>query len=354
MDIKTLGDKLCTKVRAEYYRFFSVLNLEDNSTHLSVESPILIDTSLRTENAGDYIIMHFANEQLSTIWPGVCFDRIPCHGVSVKVSSDQKHRLKIVCGTNAISTCGDINCRIALPFNPRLYAKSVALLAVGLSNLNIHSQINKTSAAMLRYILTDEYLHSVRDSNTERALKKAGIRNVINTSCVTMWKLTEDFCRTIPKGKATDVLTTITDYGFDSRLDSYMIATLKKHYRKVYLWIQGSEDLKCLKTLSGINGVELIYGGFNGLKQFVDNHSDFDYFGTRLHCGIYCLNHKIRSMIVTIDNRAADIQKDTNIPTVDREKLPLEMEKLIIEPRATEIHIPEENIKHWKQQFNKR
>lgn len=351
VNIKTLGDKLYTKTRAEYYRIFNALYRSDKSEHLTIDSPILIDTSMRTENAGDFIIMHFAEKQLSGIWDNVNFERIPCHGISVKVKESQKNKIKIVCGTNALSTCGDINCRIALPTNPRLYEKSVELLAVGLSNLNIRKDINATTAAMLKYILNDKYLHSVRDSSTERALNRIGIHNVINTSCVTMWNLTEDFCETIPREKATDVLTAITDYGFDAKLDEYMIATLKKHYRTVYLWIQGSEDLACLKKLSSIDDVKLVYGGFNGLEQFVAEHTDFDYFGTRLHCGIYCLNHGIRSMIVTIDNRAADIQVDTNIPAIERERLPFDMERLIENPRSTEIHIPEDNIIRWKRQF---
>ena len=43
-----------------------------------------------------------------------------------------------------------------------------------------------------------------------------------------------------------------------------------------------------------------------------------DYVGTRLHAGIFALNHKVRSIIVAVDNRAIEIAKDTNLPIVRR------------------------------------
>ena len=61
-------------------------------------------------------------------------------------------------------------------------------------------------------ILDSTYLHSVRDSYTEKKLKQIGIDNVINTSCPTMWRLTEEFCSHIPCKKQDTVVTTITDY----------------------------------------------------------------------------------------------------------------------------------------------
>ena len=325
--------------------------------HLSNNDPVLLDTSLGSQNAGDYIIMHFAERQLSMIWPRGDFNRIATHVPTRGVNASFSNDLKILCGTNAISANADkLRTRIHwidLPSNPSIYAKSILTLAVGMRDMAEGEGISSKTASVLRYLLTDEYLHSVRDSNTERALRSIGIENVINTACVTMWDLTPEFCASIPINKATDVLTTITDYGFDSVNDGYMLRTLKKHYRNVYLWVQGSEDLDKLHSMPESDGIELVQGGFAGLEQFVKEHGDIDYFGTRLHCGIYCLNHKIRSMIVTIDNRAADIQRDTNIPTVNRPDLKRDMERLIEQPRSTDIHIPVENIQRWKEQFRK-
>lgn len=323
--------------------------------NLVFSPPALLDTGLSSLNEGDHIIMHFANKQLRSIWPNEGYERFATHAYPTNATSDSSNLLKILCGTNAVSaTANRINtCRFWLDFpsDPNIYAKSVLTLAVGMRDVPHDGCITDGMGKVLRYLLTGDFIHSVRDSRTEQALKAIGVTNVLNTACVTMWDLTPGFCKTIPTDKATDVLTTITDYGFDPEHDGYMLRTLKKHYRKVFLWVQGADDLSKLRTLPEAEGIELVEGGFLGLEQFVSEHDDFDYFGTRLHCGIYCLNHRVRSMIVTIDNRAADIQRDTNIPTVDRSHLERDMERLIEESRTTNITIPEDNIRVWKSQF---
>lgn len=349
--IRTIGEKIYTKLRASYYFLYSVF--DRYAKDIDSNNPILLDTNIRSTNSGDAIIMHFAELQLSDIWDTSHLDRIANHGITSGVNTKQRDSLKILCGTNALSTCGDINCRIALPTNPKLYKDSVLLLATGLSNVTIRQSFSRQAAATLRYILSKKYIHSVRDSHTAAELRTAGIDNVINTSCITMWKLTPDFCMTIPRQKATDVLTTITDYGFDPQLDGYMLKVLQKHYRKVYVWIQGREDEEKINSLR-IPGLILVFGGFPGLQSFCNGHTDFDYIGTRLHCGIYCLNQKIRSMIIAIDNRADDIHHDTNLPTLRREDLRQNLANVIENERITNIHIPEENIRVWKNQFSQR
>lgn len=355
MKINTIGQKLSRVLKFPLYSFAA--NGKVPQKHLSDNNPILLDTSLGSQNAGDYIIMHFVEKQLGTIWPCCDFNRIATHVPTKGINASFSNDLKILCGTNAISANADKlragSHWIDLPVNPSIYAKSILTLAVGMRDMAEGEGISPKTASVLRYLLTDKYIHSVRDSNTERALRSIGIENVINTACVTMWELTPEFCASIPVNKATNVLTTITDYGFDRVNDGYMLSTLKKHYRNVYLWVQGSEDLDKLRSMPESDGIELVQGGFAGLEQFVKEHGDIDYFGTRLHCGIYCLNHKIRSMIVTIDNRAADIQRDTNIPTVDRSDLKHDMERLIEQSRSTNINIPVENIQRWKEQFRK-
>lgn len=322
---------------------------------LNAADPILLDTSLGSYNAGDYIIMHFIEKQLSEIW-GNLDDRIPTHVFPKIMPKNVQNRMKILCGTNALSgnldTMHSVGNWITLPNDASQYEHSLLMLAVGMRNVEAgKGGFTPRAAAVLRYLLTDQFVHSVRDSHTEKALNEIGINNVVNTSCVTMWDLTPDFCRSIPCDKAEDVLTTITDYDFDPENDGYMLQTLKRHYRRVYLWLQGADDLNCLKSLQGVDGIHLVHGGLSGLEEFVSTHENFDYFGTRLHCGIYCLNHQIRSMIVSIDNRAADIQQDTNIPTVQRCALKTDMERLIEDSRSTDIHIPVDSIKIWKNQF---
>ena len=93
-------------------------------------------------------------------------------------------------------------------------------------------------------------------------------------------------------------------------------------------------------------------GDLSELKSILASKPNLGYFGTRLHCGVFCLNHHHqRSMIVSIDNRADDFSADTNLPIVGRSELHNEIYELIINDRKTEIHIPEANIHAWINQF---
>jgi hypothetical protein len=344
--LEALRDNFPARIGALRYIFLK----EKSIKKINFESPVLLDTSVYSDNAGDYIIMDYVNMQLNSIWPDYVFPRLSTHSNKNTQYDSIENSAKILCGTNALPLSINRSIPVSLPSNPETYRKSMILLAVGLRGLNHNEHFTKETAHLIRNLLADGVMHSVRDSHTKQCLNEIGVKNVINTSCVTLWKLTESFCRTIPSNKHKDVLTTITDYCFSPSDDSFMIETLKKHYRNVYLWIQGRHDLALFRQLH-IDNVKLIFGGFSGLEEFVQGHDDFDYFGTRLHCGIYCLNHKKRSMIVSVDNRAEDIERDTNIPTVKRESLKLQMDALIESPRSADIHIPEDEINTWRGQF---
>lgn len=315
--------------------------------------PALIDTSLGSQNAGDSIIMYFATKQLSQIWDVQSLPRIPSHEMEYSFENVKPGQLKIVCGTNALHSRLDRYRSVMLPDNPSLYKNSVNLLAVGMSGVEGNKHIDRTTGKILHSILSSEYLHSVRDSRTEQELKRIGIDNVVNTSCVTMWNLTQSFCQQIPTSKNREVLTTITDYSFNPIYDQLMLDKLNKHYKKIFIWVQGSHDAECMKKLD-LHNAELVWGGFNGLVDFInEHHKTVDYVGTRLHCGIFCLNNGIRSVIVSVDNRAKDIAKDTNLPVIERVDLPERLDEIIEGSWNTEIRIPEDNIKKWKTQFEK-
>ena len=153
-----------------------------------INNQILLDTSLESSNYGDDIIMFFANRQLSSIFSRKKFDRIKTHGNFIKnVDDNYAGRLKIVCGTTALSTDFSKHIGIALPLDVSLYSNSVLLLATGLGVIGNNSSFNLNTKKILRNLLIsdDKSLHSVRGSRTEISLKEAGIDNVLNTACVT-------------------------------------------------------------------------------------------------------------------------------------------------------------------------
>src|SRR5690606_10235922 len=100
----------------------------------------------------------------------------------------------------------------------------VILLGVGWRNYQ--QKPNFYTRKLLKNLLNEEYLHSVRDSYTEKKLKDEGFQNVINTACPTMWQLTPGHCEQIPKKKQEKVVFTLTDYSKDPQNDRFLIDTL--------------------------------------------------------------------------------------------------------------------------------
>src|SRR5699024_8485950 len=199
-------------------------------------------------------------------------------------------------------------------------------------------------------ILSTDYLHSVRDNYTKEQLNSIGFNNVINTSCATMWDLTEEHCHQIPIEKQKSVIFTLTDYNKNQKRDRQFVNILVNNYDKVFMWVQGERDLEYLKELNiDINKINIVPPSLKEFDKVLQN-LDIDYIGTRLHGGVRALQHQKRTIIIGIDNRALEKKKDFNIDVVDREDMDL-LENVIYDNFKTEIVIPEENIKEWKKQF---
>ena len=178
--------------------------------------------------------------------------------------------------------------------------------------------------------------HSVRDQYTLEKLQGAGIRNVINTGCPTTWALTPEFCKAIPTGKASDVVTTITDYRRDIERDNEMLRILSRSYDHVYLWLQGKCDEEYLHTLEIPHNLTTIPASLAAYEEVLAR-GGVDYVGTRLHAGIHALNYKIRSIILAVDNRATEMGRDVHLPVIQRNDVGSKLEAMIRSDFATEI-----------------
>ena len=165
-----------------------------------------------------------------------------------------------------------------------------------------------------------------------------------------MWNLTKEHCRTIPHRKSSSVICTITDYLRDPDNDKAMLEILLSNYDKVFLWLQGSSDMDYLKELGYQDRVSLVPSSLEAYDQILQL-ADLDYVGTRLHAGIRALAFSHRTIIVSIDNRAECISKDTGLPVVMREKITSQLSRKIQSEFETVISLPEEDIKKWKSQF---
>lgn len=74
----------------------------------------------------------------------------------------------------------------------------------------------------------------------------------INTGCPTLWRFTEEFCKSIPKVKAKNVVCSVSGHipQRDIKKDKQMIECLKSNYDKIYVWIQTAIDEEYFKTLT--------------------------------------------------------------------------------------------------------
>lgn len=79
---------------------------------------------------------------------------------------------------------------------------------------------------------------------------------------------------------------------------------------------------------------------------------DVEYVGTRLHAGMYAMQHKKRSIIIAIDHRVRDMNTVYAINIIERENI-YDLEKKINSCFVTDINLNEDNIRKWKSQFRR-
>jgi len=298
---------------------------------------------------GDHIIFDGVYSQLEELLNEAFLVEISTHlPVSRYLNYTKDFDYKFVCGSNLLrgkmnerSKQWDINIFNADNVGP--------CILVGTGWWQYKDDPNFYTKKLYKKVLSSYYLHSVRDSYTEMQLKKMGFDNVINTSCATMWNLTKEFCLEIPKSKSKDVVCTITDYNKNSKSDQKMFGILCDNYETVYLWLQGTQDYDYFKQLNlKSDKIRLVSPNLKSYDSILEK--DVDYIGTRLHAGLRALQKKKRTIIIAIDNRAIEKQKDFNLKCISRNEIET-LSGMINNNFSTEINIPIENIRKWKSQF---
>lgn len=325
-------------------KFYKLKRTE--SKEKNINSFCLFDTAEGSSNLGDYVISFFGKKILDELGVNILIS-ISTHKknkkeVLNKIPLDSK---KLLLGTNILSK--ELNIERVWKIPGYKYLNDICLIGVGVTEYK--KNINLFTKIFYQKFLDKSFLHSVRDSYTEKFLKNIGIRNVINTSCPTMWNLTPEFCKNIPEAKSKNVITTVTDYDRDEELDFFMLDVLLECYENVRVWIQGSKDLQYLEKYPNFKKLNLINNTLNDYEEALK--SETDYVGTRLHGGIKALNEKKRTLIIAVDDRAIAISNDTNLPVIRRDEVKLKLKPIINSKYKTDIHIPIGNINIWKAQF---
>ena len=319
-----------------------------------MEKILLYNPAISTMNTGDEIISDSAVSYIKEMFPRAFYTQISTH---LPVSMRYMYYLRdfdyrFVCGTNLLKgnmLLGFRQWDISLLKAP-FVGKSIL---IGCGWWQYQKYVDLYSQALLKAVMSKEYIHSVRDKYTQEKLKNIGIRNVINTGCPTMWRFSEEFCSDIPVEKANTVVTTLTDYNRDIQKDTEMIDFLSKNYESVYLWIQGVNDYSYYEELqkAAWKNIVIVNPGLENYDALL-NAEDIEYVGTRLHAGIRALQHKKRTIILAVDNRAIEKKKDFCLPVLPRENID-ELKHVTLCKRNTDIHIPKKEIESFLAQFRK-
>ena len=321
---------------------------------------LLLDTSIGTSNLGDFIIMESVRKELSDILENAFVYEMPTHlpafnGLSVwknssTVQNYENADLKFAGGSNLLVK----NLRTHYPqWNIHAWdskpLRGVITVGVG---AGAGDYTNRYTTRLYQKVLNHDFYHSVRDERSKEYVESLGLK-AINTGCVTMWMLTPEFCRDIPKKKANRCVFTITGMGSGGSIgeeEQRMLEILQRTYQEVFFWVQGDRDLVYLNRMKNIRKVKVVPPSVEAYKALL-HQDDLDYVGTRLHGGIYAMRHKKRAIIIAIDERAREINKANNLNCLELCEVSEKLEKMIHSDFATDVRMPFDRITQWKNQF---
>jgi polysaccharide pyruvyl transferase WcaK-like protein len=305
----------------------------------------VFDTSIATDNLGDFIIMDAVWDVLHSIFgPGVEPQRIATHRYMPREAyrSLSRYDLGIVGGTNILKSHMYIRANWKLRAHDLLFLRNVVLLGVGWQQYQ--GAVDIFSRLLFKSILSKHFIHSVRDHYTLNLMRDQ-VKRVLYTACPTLWPLTAEKCAAIPTGKARHAVVSLTYYRPDPA-DAQLIRLLIGRYETVSFWCQMERDADYLREL----GFDLpIIRDIDGYNRVLEA-GDVDVIGTRLHGGVRALQRGRRALILKVDNRAIELAKDTDVPVVDRHDIAAVGSWIEHSPPVS-ITLPWDAITAWKEQF---
>ncbi len=320
---------------------------------------VVFDTAIGTTNLGDEIILQCLEEQLAFLLDNSFIMRFGTHVKNLprmryvtenpKIQFAYDADFKLIMGTNLLSRdiwrtqaqwpIGRMDCW--------LYDNCIM---AGVGTTLREGKTTRHTKKIYKRILRPDFYHSVRDEESKRLLEGVGFL-AINTGCPTLWKMTPEFCWQIPTQKASRVIFSLSGYKPQQNraMDQELIRILRENYKELYFWEQTSADGPYLDTFEGIGDIRRVCS----LKQYqnVLDSGDIDYVGTRLHGGVYAIQHKVRSIIIAIDHRARGFHDTNNLCICERNEIPEKLAGMIQGEIVTDIHLRQDDIDRWKAQF---
>ena len=308
----------------------------------------LIVPDVCTFNIGDLIISKNIEKIIHDIFPNHFQIKIPMYNCTDKKIKEiiRKSEYIFLCGTGILT-----NQLYHWPVKINDYNKNVILMGLGWNSYE-NKSMRKKQKKKYNSILSNKFIHSLRDSYTENKIKQELNISTINTTCPSLWNLNID---NIERKKSKNVLFSLHYSKGNSKYSIKMLEMLGKNYEKIYFYAQSPYDYdlleKVIKKSKLLKAVNIIKPNIISLNQFIKN-KNFDYIGQRLHGGVHCLNNGKRAFIFGVDNRAIEIHKDINLPVYNFNDFGIEkIENDINSIFESEINLPIKNINAWLDQF---
>lgn len=321
---------------------------------------VIFDTGVGSSNNGDEIIMDSVNKNMREIFSSGYSSRLATHVNNFgflqmlrngfKVKHYKSADWKFICGTNLIQQhrIGKVNPQWMITLSNIPIFKNCILIGAGATDGSL--KLDYLAKFLYNSVLSKDYIHSVRDEQAKTLLDSIGIKS-INTGCPTLWGLSSNHCKKIPSKKANNCVISVSGYVdlIDRKNDQLFIDIIEKNYEKKYIWIQTTEDEKYFDSLDNTNEFSKIYS----LSKYSEilSSGDVDYIGSRLHGGVFALQHGIRSLVICVDHRARGFHESNNLPIVERIDTAEKLENIINDEYRINIRLNNKNINLFKGQF---
>jgi polysaccharide pyruvyl transferase WcaK-like protein len=312
----------------------------------------LLQTAIASDNVGDEIIVEDCLLELQDVLKGAYVSTSSSHdglgpsGRELAAEAD----VVLMLGTNALRD------RTVAPWKHYMWKLSrrdvaaledkVVLMGVGANRA--FKGVSAGQKRLLSRILSSRHVHSVRDESARKIIAECG-RDVVNTSCPTLWKW-RSASPGCPTGKAENACFTLTKHKPDPVADTALVRTLKANYGTVWFWPQQPRDLGYLDSLGETGGIEVIAPNLAAYDEILAGN-DVDVIGTRLHGTIRALKHGRRHVVIAIDRRSTEIGAHTGLSVMRRDKVATELEGRVNSEFETRLDLDSGAIDRFLGQF---
>lgn len=301
--------------------FSNYIRFKKNIPQLDIPSSFkhihLLDTAVSSDNIGDEIIVESCKKIINDELGGCYITTSSSHDGAGRYGKEliKNADFVILLGTNALSSTSFLEAKSILNLSKEVIDflnNKVLLFGVG-ANRDFLS-IDGNQKKIINRILTKKLIHSVRDKTAIKLLKECGIRNVVNTSCPTLWGHSD--IKTFHR-KSESVVFTLTRHK-KNKADIDLVNILKKEYKDIYFWPQQPRDYLYFLELGENKNIKIIPPNLYSYDLLLEDLKP-DVIGTRLHGTIRGLQKGCRAICISIDNRARDISEHTGLVALSRE-----------------------------------